>query len=173
MNLDNLRALNFLPQEQLDMAHSHEILELNRYRWLALRFLPNDPPISRLMSTIGMECVHRLGKLEEVAKKMELAACVNERPFREPSPFFDINKQHFFVVDEPMGYQLLGLAEKAARETCMFFNWMLETNATPELHQPFLSIATQKDNEYRLLQEYLQQRSTGSSEDSLTMQKSI
>lgn len=167
--MEKLKELTLLPQEQLDLAYSHEALELGRYRWLALRFLPIDPPVSRLMSAIALECVHRLCSLEDAAKRIELGACVNEHPTREPHPFFNKYKQHFFVVDEPMGRQLLDLAEEAAKETYTFFGWLLETNATPELHQPFFSILTQKQNEYRVLQECRQQWKTGFSEACLAI----
>lgn len=49
----NLTALNLLPQEQLNLACLQEARELNRYRGLALSFLPFDPSVSRLMNTIG------------------------------------------------------------------------------------------------------------------------
>lgn len=161
--MDKLTALNFLPQEQLVLAYSHERKEENRYRWLALRFLPIDPPVSRLMSAIGMECVHRLEWLREVAARMDLSACVTDASCRGPSPLFNINKQHFFVVDEPMGTQLLEQAEKAARETFMFFSWLQETNATPELDRLFLGFVNQKKNEFHVLQECRQHWSAGMS----------
>ena len=82
--MDNLTALTYLPQDQLSLAYLHEVRELNRYRGLALSFLPFDPPISRLMDAIGMECVHRLCSLQEVASQMELGACANANQQKEP-----------------------------------------------------------------------------------------
>lgn len=155
--MDKLVALNFLPQEQLNLANSHEKNELHRYRWLALSFLPLDPPVSRLMKAISMECVHRLRSLKEVAKEMDLVACVDDRPLKKPPPFFNKNRQHFFVVDEPMGRSFLEKAEEAARETYTFFGWLLETNATPELHQLLFNCMTQKKNEYHVLKECREQ----------------
>ncbi|EHJ91789.1 hypothetical protein KUC_3346 [Vreelandella boliviensis LC1] len=92
---------------------------------------------------------------------MELSACVNQRPSGEPPPFFNNNKQHFFVVNEHMGQQVLQWAVKAARETFTFFGWLLETNATPELHQPLLNFANQKNKEYQLLNDCREQWKTG------------
>lgn len=159
--MDKLIALNILPQEQLDLAYTHETNELNRYKWLALSFLPIDPPVSQLMSAIGTECLHRLCSLEDVARRMDLNACVNKRLRGEPPPFFNNNKQHFFVVNEQMGRQVLQRAVKAAKETFTLFGWLLETNATPELHRPFFSFTTQKNNEYQLLKECREQWRTG------------
>ncbi|WP_404377600.1 hypothetical protein [Vreelandella aquamarina] len=166
--MDNLTALTFLPQEQLDLAYLHEVRELNRYRGLALSFLPFDPPISRLMDAIGMECVHRLCSLQEVARQMELGACANANQQKEP-PFFGKMTKHFFVVDENMGKQLLASAEKSAEATCVFFNWMLETNATPELHQLLFDFVTQKTKECLVLRECREQWGIGSSELSFAM----
>lgn len=75
--MNDLTALTFLPQEQIVLSYTHEIKELNRYRRQALTFLPFDSSVSGLMNTIGLESVHRLCNLQEVARKMELGACVN------------------------------------------------------------------------------------------------
>ncbi|NVE89729.1 hypothetical protein KV699_10815 [Vreelandella titanicae] len=166
--MDNLTALNFLPQDQLNLAYLHEVRELNRYRGLALSFLPFDPPISRLMDAIGMECVHRLCSLQEVASQMDLGACVSANQQKEP-PFFNKVSKHFFVVDENMGHHLLVNAEKAAEATSAFFGWMLETNATPELHQPLFDFVTQKTKECFVLRECQEQWRVGSSELNLAM----
>lgn len=98
---------NLLPYEQLDLAHSHELIELNRYRWLSLSFLPVDLSISRLMSSIGLECVHRLSKLHEAATQLGLGACVSDTPSWKLPSFYRNNSQHFFVIDKCMGQHLL------------------------------------------------------------------
>ncbi|HAA45839.1 MAG: Uncharacterized protein XD36_1049 [Halomonas sp. 54_146] len=154
--MDNLTALNFLPQEQLNLAHSHESNELNRYQWLALSFLPFDPSVSQLMSAMSMECVYRLSNLKEVAGRMELDACVKAPSPRE-TPSLSKNSPHFFVVHEVMGQQILMRAEEASEATCTFFSWLLETNATPELHQLLSTFVKQKNNEHRVLQECREQ----------------
>lgn len=164
--MSNLLALTFLPQEQIALAHSHEKNELHRYRWLALTFLPFDSSVSRLMTAIGMECVHRLCNLQEVASKMGLGACIYNDQLRQ-APLLKINNQHFFVVDKPMGRELISKAEEDAKVSCTFFNWLLETNATPELHKTLFNCATQKTNECRVLQECREQWKLGFSELSL------
>lgn len=166
--MDDLTALNFLPQEQLNLAYLHEVRELNRYRGLALSFLPFDPSISRLMDAIGMECVHRVCSLQEVAIQMGLGACVSANQQKE-APFFNKVSKHFFVVDENMGYHLLVNAEKSAEATSAFFSWMLETNATHELHQPLFGFVTQKTRECLVLTECREQWKVGSSELNLAM----
>jgi|TARA_R110001583_G_scaffold9096_15_gene43013 hypothetical protein len=154
--MDNFTALFFLPQDQINLVHSHETSEMNRYRWLALRYLPFDTPMSRLMTIIGQECVHRLLNLQEVASRMELGACIDVRSLPVTS-YFDNNYQHFFVVDARMARQVLIEAVEAAKSTCTFISWLLETNATPELHQPLFIFSIQKNNEHRILQDYLDQ----------------
>ncbi|QNI04761.1 hypothetical protein HXW73_08380 [Halomonas sp. SH5A2] len=154
--MNSMIALNFLPQDQINLSHSHEKNELKRYRWLALTFLPFDSSISSLMSAIGLECVRRLLSLQEIARKMELEACIDTDNF-EKLPLVKTNSQHFFVVDKTMGYQFLARAEEAAQESCSFYRWLLETNATPELHRTLFDFVTQKDSEYLVLQECREQ----------------
>lgn len=158
--MESLTRLNILPQEPLNLAYSHEVTELNRYRRLSLSFLPFDPSVSRLMSAIAMECEHRLHSLQEVARRMELDACVDACVLREPA-FFNMNKVHFFVVDEAMCRKTLVSAEEAAKSSCVFFSWLLETNTTPELHQPLLNFLRQKNNEYQVLYECGEQWNIG------------
>lgn len=158
-----LKERNLLPHEQLNLACLQEAKELSRYRGLSLSFLPYDPPISRLMNTIGLECDHRLHSLQAVAGRMKLEVFTNVSQLKE-APFFNKNSQHFFVVDENMGRQLLVNAEEAAEATYIFFSWLLETNATPELHQLLTTFVTQKNSEYRVLQECREQWKVGFSE---------
>lgn len=150
--MDHMTALTLLPQEQLSIAHTHETGELNRYRRLALSFLPSAPHISRLMAALGVECEQRIQILRDVARQLELDACVSLAPPQE-SPFLARTSRHFFVVDPAMGHDVLVEAEEAAEVTCRLFAWLLETNATPELHRPLLAFVTQKNNEYRVIQE--------------------
>jgi hypothetical protein len=166
MTMNNLAALTLLPQEQLNLAYSNETAELNRYRWLALAFLPFDSSVSRLMTAISTECVHRLCSLQEVASKMELGACIHSDQSGEGS-LLAANSRHFFVVDDGMGRQLLARAEEAAQMSCKFFGWLLETNATPELHSTLFNFVTQKNNEYHVLQECREQWKLGFSALSL------
>jgi hypothetical protein len=150
--MDHMTALTLLPQEQLNIAHTHETGELNRYRRLALSFLPIAPHISRLMAALGIECEQRIQTLKNIASRLELDACVAMPPPQE-SPFLVWTSRHVFVVDEAMGHEVMREAEEAAEITCKLFAWLLETNATPELHRPLLAFVTQKNNEYRVIQE--------------------
>lgn len=58
--------------EQLFLAHEHESREMERYRGLALSFLPTHPHVSRLMAALGIECEHRIGALEALAEQLQL-----------------------------------------------------------------------------------------------------
>ncbi len=161
--MNTLDALNLLPQEQLKLAHSYEITELNRYRWLALTFLPYDSTVSLLMKAIGIECLQRIFRLQEVARKMDLDACVNAEKMSDDS-VLNKKSKHFFVVNNAMGRQALIRAEEAAKMTCTSFYWLLETNATPELHTLLFNFLKQKNNEYQVLRECREQWKLGSSD---------
>ncbi|SBR51588.1 hypothetical protein [Halomonas sp. HL-93] len=167
--MNDLTALTFLPQEQILLTHSHETIELNRYRWLALTFLPFDSSVSGLMNAIGLECVHRLCSLQEVAQKMELGACVSNLDKLVERPLINNNSQHFFIIDKSMGHQVLIMAEEAAKVSCDFFGWLLETNAIPELHNIFFAFVAQKEKEYRILQECRLQWGVGVSDLSIAV----
>ncbi|MEA2117338.1 hypothetical protein [Halovibrio sp. HP20-50] len=166
--MDNLTKLTFLPHDQLNLAYAYEVVELSRYRRLSLSFLPFDPSVSRLMNAIAMECECRLHNLQEVAKRMELDACVDACAMREPA-LLNINNEHFFVVDETMGRKALVSAEEAAKSSCLLFSWLLETNATPELHQPLFDFLKQKNNEYQVLFECGEQWNIGLTKSRLAM----
>lgn len=149
----NVTALAALPQEQLALAYSHEVDELKRYRWLALNFLSTESTASCLMAAIGMECEQRLRELQKVARHMELDACVNElAPWA--TSVDDPASQRVVELDETVTQRILLQVESSAMETYRFFAWLLETNATPELHRPFLAFVNQKNNEYQVIREY-------------------
>ena len=149
----NVTALTALPQEQLALAYSHEVDEMKRYRWLALNFLSTESTVSCLMAAIGMECEQRLRELQKVARHMELDACVNELAPGATS-VDDPASQHVIELDASVTQQILLQVESSAMETYRFFAWLLETNATPELHRPFLAFVNQKNNEYHVIREY-------------------
>ncbi|WP_104203586.1 hypothetical protein [Billgrantia saliphila] len=149
-------ALTLLPQEQLTLVHSHETGELQRYRRLTLGFLPLMPQVSRLMASLGLQCESRLASLRQVAARMELDACVAESPHELHS--YVMEQPHCFVTDEDMAEQVLQQTLHAAMEACGLFQWLIETNATPELHRPFVDFTQQKESEARVLLEFLEQR---------------
>lgn len=157
--MEKIHSLLLLPQEQLTLANAHETAELQRYRRLTLSFLPRAPQTSRLMATLGLQSEKRLATLRQVAHKLELDACVRQPPMHLTS--FNPLRGHFFVVDDAMGEQLTEQAICAAVESKNYFEWLLNTNATPELHRPLLGFVTEKEGECRVLLEFWeQQRST-------------
>lgn len=152
----DLTALTFLPQEQLSLASAHERQEMHRYRRLALSFLPNAPHISRLMVMLGKECEQRLDALRCVAEQLDLSACVAPIDAKEKMSLTAVQR-HFFIVDDAMAGEVLERALEAAHHSWYFSGRLLETNATPELHGPFLTFVNQKYEEYRILSECLEQ----------------
>ncbi|MCE8015377.1 hypothetical protein HOP62_04720 [Halomonas sp. MCCC 1A17488] len=148
-------SLLLLPHEQLTLANTHEAAELRRYRRLALSFLPKAPQTSRLMATLGLQCEKRLDTLRQAARSLELDACVMALPAGVPR--CALNDRHFFIVDDATGNQVVEQAIRAAVESKNFFEWLVDTNATAELHQPFLSFAREKEGECRVLLEFWEQ----------------
>ncbi|EPC04614.1 hypothetical protein L861_04640 [Litchfieldella anticariensis FP35 = DSM 16096] len=152
----DLTALTFLPQEQLSLASAHERQEMHRYRRLALSFLPNAPHISRLMVALGKESEQRLDALRCVAEQLDLSACVAPIDAKEKMSLTTA-QQHFFIIDDVMAGEVLEKALEAAQHAWYFAGRLLETNATPELHGPFLAFVDQKYAECRILSECLEQ----------------
>ncbi|GGX77387.1 hypothetical protein GCM10007160_00730 [Litchfieldella qijiaojingensis] len=155
----DLTALTLLPQEQLTLASTHESQEMHRYRRLALSFLPNAPHVSHLMAALGKECEQRLDTLRRAAERLELGSCVMTDKVR--SNLLANVKHHFFIVDDAMARQVLEQALEATHHSRHFFAWLLETNATPELHEPFLACVRQKQAECHVLQECQEQHGLG------------
>jgi hypothetical protein len=156
--MDKTNSLLLLPYEQLTLANAHEAAELQRYRRLTLSFLPKAPQTSRLMATLGLQCEKRLDTLRQVARRLELEACVEETLMA--APIFPMTQRHFFVVDDAMGEQVIEQAIRAAMESKDFFEWLLNTNATAELHQPLLDFVREKESECRVLLEFWEQHRT-------------
>ncbi|UYG05652.1 hypothetical protein OCT51_09935 [Halomonas sp. LR3S48] len=144
-----------LPHEQLTLANAHEAAELQRYRRLALSFLPHAPQTSHLMATLGLQSEKRLDMLRQAARCLELEACVSEVPLSASN--FTLDQRHFFVIDDIMGNQIIEQAVRSAAESKHFFEWLLNTNATPELHQPLVNFVREKEGECRVLLEYWEQ----------------
>ncbi|MBA2777665.1 hypothetical protein [Billgrantia kenyensis] len=153
--MDMHASLLLLPQEQLTLANAHETTELKRYRRLTLSFLPKAPQASRLMASLALQSERRLDTLRRAARSLDLEACVSVPPMDTPS--YEMTHRHFFVVDDNMATQLLDQAIRAVVESKHFFDWLLNTNATPELHQPFVDFVSEKENECRVLLEFREQ----------------
>ncbi|MFC3285106.1 hypothetical protein [Litchfieldella rifensis] len=154
----DLTPLTLLPQEQLVLASTHENQEMYRYRRLALSFLPNATYISRLMAALGSECEQRLDTLGHVAERLGLSACLTTTEARNDHSLpATAAQRHFFITDDVMADQTLKQALEAAHHSRHFSDRLLETNATPELHEPFLTFARQKHVACRVLQECQEQ----------------
>lgn len=152
---DMKSSLLLLPYEQLTLAWAHETGELQRYRRLTLSFLPHAPQTSRLMATLGLQCENRLETLRQSAEQLELEACVKAAPTDNPS--YHLTHRNFFVVDNAMANQMIEQAVRSAVESKQFFEWLLNTNATPELHQPLVNFAREKKGECHVLLEFWDQ----------------
>ncbi|PXX97595.1 hypothetical protein [Halomonas sp. LBP4] len=147
-------ALTLLPQEQLALASAHETQERRRYRGLARRLLATAPDAGHLMAELGRENEQRLETLQDVAGALGLEACIVADDAEEAPPG---KRQRLFVVDGPLERQALVQALEDAEDSRLFFDWLLETNATPELHRPLRDFAAQKRAECRILGERLAQ----------------
>lgn len=156
--MDKTTTLLLLPHEQLTLANAHETAELQRYRRLTLSFLPRAPQTSRLMATLGLQCEKRLATLRQMAHHLELDACVRVEPVAAMS--FHTPHGHFFVIDDLMGEQMIEQAICTAVESKNYFEWLLNTNATPELHQLLLDFVREKEGECRVLLEFWEQQRT-------------
>ncbi|MCG6659304.1 hypothetical protein HOP52_16215 [Halomonas campisalis] len=151
--MNDLTALTLLPQEQLTLASYHELAEMHRYRRTALCFLPTARHVSRLMATLGMECEQRLERLRSVAEQLELSACV-AADRRLPPPSTSETAKHFFIVDDAMAALRLDQTLDAACHSRRFYDRLLETNATSELHRILQAFARQKQAECQVLAEF-------------------
>lgn len=145
-----------LPQEQITLVSHHEQQELQRYRRLALSLLPTAPHVSRLMATLGTQCEARLDTLREVARQLDLEACLHETQ-AEARHSLKHSRGHFFVVNGTMASDVLDEAVDAAHHSWHFFDTLLATNATPELYRPLHDFVRQKHAEYRVLEERRQE----------------
>ncbi len=154
--MDNLTAVTVFPHEQIALLHSHEIIELKRYQWLTLIFLPFDLSISRLMSAISSESSCRLDELRDWAGEREFVTGVDVYSL-DKLGLMPTQAQHFFVVNERMAFQVLIKAEEAAKTSHSFYMSLLESNMTPLAHGVFLDFAMQKYNEYHVLKECREQ----------------
>ncbi|MGQ4877126.1 hypothetical protein ACOJCM_00965 [Billgrantia sp. LNSP4103-1] len=156
--MDLTHSLLLLPQEQLTLANAHEAAELQRYRRLTLSFLPKAPHTSRLMATLGLQSEKRLATINEVARQLDLEACVAASP-RDTASLHSLHG-HFFIIDDTMGDQVIEQSIRAAVESKHYFEWLLNTNATPELHRPLVNFVREKDGECRVLLEFWEQQRT-------------
>lgn len=138
--------------EQLRLAHDHEHREMQRYRGLALSFLPTRPRVSRLMAAIGVECEQRLAALEAMADHLQLRHCLPTEPprrFRLP----EAHRLHLFIANDAMACQALGYALAAAHHSRQFSELLVRFCHAAELDALLGHFVEQKRNECRLLEE--------------------
>ncbi|MDI5934452.1 hypothetical protein [Halomonas kalidii] len=138
--------------EQLRLARDHEYREMQRYRGLALSFLPTRPRVSRLMAAIGVECEQRLAALAALADHLQLRHCLPVEPprrFRLP----EAHRLHLFIANDAMACQALGYALAAAHHSRQFSELLVRFCHTAELEALLEHFIEQKRNECRLLEE--------------------
>lgn len=141
--------------EQLFLAHEHESREMERYRGLALSFLPTHPHVSRLMAALGIECEHRIGALEALAEQLQLRHFLPPPPSRHP-PLAGTRQLHLFITDDAMAYQALDHAVTLAQYSRRFSELMARYCQRPELDALLAQFIEQKRNACRRLEESLE-----------------
>lgn len=141
-----------LPEEQFLLARDHEIQERHRYRGFELSFLPLNPATSQLMAMLGLECEQRLASLAQTAGHLQLGVGLEECEVHGVIPP-EMRRQHFFVVNEDMAYQALNHALAAAHHSHQFYELLLKSCSTLELHVLLKEFVTQKKNACSILEE--------------------
>lgn len=141
-----------LPEEEFRLAQVHETEEMHRYRGFALSFLPHFPCISRLMKAFGIDCEQRLEHLVAMAEGLGLAGKLST-----PAVPHDLEaqqrRQHFFVADNDVAQLTLGQALAASYGDWQFYQLMLDSCGTPDLHVLLHDVIEQKINACRVLEE--------------------
>lgn len=148
----NTNTIILLPRELLVLASSHEHHEMNRYRLLALRFLPFNIGISRLLETLAAECRQRLDELRLTAERLQMAGptlTVSSSPRRG----IERSGRHFFVINDETAAMLLAQALIGEHQSLRFYRQLLEANGTPELYPLIAALMKQSLAQCRVLQE--------------------
>ena len=149
--LDTARNI-LLPRELLVLASSHEQHEMNRYRRLALRFLPFNAGIGRLLEALAMESEQRLRDMRLACDRLRLP-----RPALTVSPlqerYADGSESHFFIVNEEMAATALTQALSGERQSLRFYRQLLTSSATLELHALIAAFIKQSQAQCRILEE--------------------
>lgn len=141
-----------LPQELLVLASSHEHHEMNRYQRLALRFLPFNAGISRLLEALATECEQRLREMKLACERSRIP-----RPTLTVSPLSeqhnDDSQNHFFIISDEMAATVLAQALVGEHRSLRFYRQLLTSNATPELHSLIATSIKQSQAQCRILEE--------------------
>lgn len=146
-------AINtLLPQELLVLASSHEHHEMNRYRRLALRFLPFDAGVSRLLEALATECEQRLHEMRRVCQRVRIAwPALTVSPLSQQHN--DDSENHFFIIGDEMAATVLAQALIGEHRSLRFYYQLLASNATPELHSLIATFIKQSQAQCRILEE--------------------
>lgn len=153
---DITNASNYPTDEQLMFAHDLEHREMQRYRGLALSFLPTRRHISRLMAALGIECERRLIALEALAERLHLRDCLPGG--RPPWPRWRLRLSqaqplYCFITDKAMAYHTLAYALAAAEHSRQISELLAQSCRTAEVKTLVSDFIEQKRNECRLLEE--------------------
>lgn len=138
-------------EEQLILTHDHELREMERYRGLALSFLPTRPDVSRLMAVLGIKCEIRLASLGLVARHLQLQHCLPTPAtcrLRPPSAF----DRQLFIAGDTMTCQTLNHALAASHQSRQFTELMARLCHAAEFDTLLGHFIEQKQHECRLLE---------------------
>ncbi|MCL7940309.1 hypothetical protein M8009_08340 [Halomonas sp. ATCH28] len=138
--------------EQLLLAHEHESREMERYRGLALSFLPTHPHVSRLMAALGIECEQRIAALEALAEQLKLSQFLLTRPSRHPA-LPGASQLHLFITDDTMACQALSHALAVAHYSRRFSELMARYCQLPALDALLAQFIDHKRTACQLLEE--------------------
>ncbi len=153
---DFTTAREYPMDEQLTFAHDLERREMQRYRGLALSFLPTRPHISRLMAAIGIECEQRLVALEALAERLHLRDCLPGARPPWPRLRFRLSQAqplYRFITDEAMACHTLAYALAAAEHSRQISEQLAQSCRTADVETLVDDFIEQKRNECRLLEE--------------------
>ena len=142
-------TVSVLPEDLLVAAYTHETQEKERYRVLALRFLPFDAVTCRLLQMLADECEQRLEALQCVAKRLDY----DELSCKLAEDGSTGKECHFFILNERMAAQLLVRTLVDEHRSLAFYRQLADSNTTPQLHKLLSSVMHQKQVQIRVLQE--------------------
>jgi len=141
------------PADQpLSLTYDHESREMERYRGLALSFLPIRPHVSRLMATLGIECEQRLGALERLAEEVQRRYCL-PAPLARRQALAEQYRLHLFISDDAMASQTLNYALVFAHHSLQFSELMARHCQLERLDTLLARFVDSKRQECRLLEE--------------------
>ncbi|MEQ6888879.1 hypothetical protein ABE957_09370 [Halomonas sp. CS7] len=141
------------PADQpLSLTYDHESREMERYRGLALSFLPTRPHISRLMAALGIECEQRLGALETLAEQLQRRHCLPANLARR-RVLAEQYRLHLFISDDAMASQTLSYALAFAQHSLQFSELMARHCQLARLDALLTRFVDGKRHECRLLEE--------------------